>query len=140
MSSFKTVLKVMAAGAVLSGVAFAQSSVRVTVKVPYDFHVGANRLPAGEYNLTADMGSQFLKVTSRDTRHGLVRMTLPQFSGVQGIPYAHVAFRVYGEQYYLASVWVPGADGRSFQLSPAEREAAKANSRMTIALLRAEQR
>src|SRR5204863_10163138 len=127
--------KVRAAGAGLSAVPSAKSSVRVTVKVPYAFHVGSNRLPAGEYTLTADMGSQVLKVTSRDTRKGLVRMTLPQFSGVQGIPYAHVAFRVYGEQYYLAAVWVPGADGRSLQLSPAEREAAKANARMTIALL-----
>ena len=86
MSSFKTVLKVMAAGAVLSGVAFAQSSVRVTVKIPYDFHVGANRLPAGEYNLTADMGSQVLKVTSRDTRHGTRAHDAASVFGRAGYP------------------------------------------------------
>ena len=140
MSSFGTALKVLAAGVVLSAAGFAQSTLRVSVKVPHEFHIGSTKLPAGEYIIDGAMGAQYIKFTDRDSRKGVLKMAQSERTGVAGIPYAHVAFRVYGNQHYLASIWSPSSEGRSFPLGAAEREAAKASTTATIALLRAEQR
>ncbi len=55
---------------------FAQSSGRVSVKVPFEFTAGSSNLPAGEYNFTGDR-SGVLFISSVDTRKSIVVLTNP---------------------------------------------------------------
>jgi hypothetical protein len=86
----------------------AQSSLKVTATVPFDFYVGNERLPAGEYTFGGHAtGQRFLVVKEVDDGGGLI--TLAQSAQVE-IPRKEGAliFRRYDDQYFLYQVWTIG--------------------------------
>ena len=116
----------LAAGLLMTSTAFAQSSVRLEIEVPFSFAAGNLQLPAGNYLLKADAGTCILWFVNRDTRKVAMVMTGAPTRGLKsGTP--HAKFNVYGTRHYLASIWSPNAfGGYEVPQSAAEREAVRA--------------
>ncbi len=130
----KTLL-LAAAAAVCSMVpALAQSSVHVTVDVPYSFQAAGSRMPAGQYELKAEMGSFILAIQNKETHETVL---IPTSNDLTSSTRPAISFHVYGNQRFLASVETDGA-GRELAMSAAERETRKAQMPYTVAVLRAQ--
>jgi hypothetical protein len=105
--------------------ALAQNSFVVTANVPYSFQAGEARLTAGLYRVEYDAASRLLRIRNEETRRGIIINTQqPRLTGDS--ERCELQFNVYGDKYYLASVWTPFAKGRIVGTSKAERESAKA--------------
>lgn len=104
----------------------AQSRSGITVKVPFAFQVGDKTLPAGDYSIKQlSQDALLIESTSGDER-----AIAPAAGRVENSANAQpstekLVFRQYGEQYFLAQVWmVRGASGRELNKTDAERNAA----------------
>ena len=106
----------------------AQSGGSVNVNIRFSFQVGDKVLPAGEYTVRP-LTQKSVVIKSADGREVLVALT-PNSIKEGGKPTSErLVFRRYGDQYFLAQVWmVRGADGRELAPSKAEREAAKSQT------------
>jgi hypothetical protein len=106
------------------GMAHAQISGDVLkVKVPFDFRVGAQKFPAGEYSLkpllphTMLLRNQGGQVLTSIGTHSVESREIQ--SSVK------LVFNGYGGQYFLAQIWKEGDNiGRELMMSPTEIEMA----------------
>lgn len=104
----------------------AQSRDSITAQIPFNFQVGDKTLPSGEYSIR-QLAQGALLVESADGSRSAV---VPSAGRVENNPNAKpstekLVFRQYGEQYFLAQVWLTrGASGRALNRSNAERRAA----------------
>lgn len=137
MKSASMLLKVFGLAALLAAIpAFAQGSIAVKAHVPYAFQAGEVRLPAGDYVMQSDLGSPVLWLRNEATSRGALILTTAPHRGKNGST-PQIRFRVYGDRYYLASIWNPQRQaGRELTMSRAEREAAGAGVPFKIAVLR----
>jgi hypothetical protein len=104
--------------------AFAQSNA-MRVNVPFAFHNGSQRLPAGVYRVTIE--STHLILLQGSSKSGYVN-TNPEIGkpGEKG----KLVFQRYGDQYFLREVWASGSDtGEKCIKSKLERETQIAQSR-----------
>jgi hypothetical protein len=106
------------------GVAYAQlpGARMVKVNIPFSFTANHVTMPAGAYTVT-DSGSQgVLLISSEDSsQRGLVS-TLSIESNA-GADQTKLIFHRYGDQYFLAQVWVAGENsGRELPRTRAEKE------------------
>ena len=88
------------------------------LNVPFDFTVGNDILPKGEYIVTNNQGLVLLK-----GQHGsMFACTLPtEKSG--GKDAAELVFHLVNNQYFLAEIWLGNdQDGRKLYTSKRERE------------------
>jgi len=88
----------------------AQTSERVVVNIPFDFVVGSRQLPAGRYTVsrvTRD-SAKALFIRSEDGR--TTATVLTNTSGRKARR-TELAFRQYGDSFFLAAVSLPGASG-----------------------------
>jgi len=123
---------------VVTGVsAQAQSRNRqqLTVDVPFAFSVGSSELPAGEYTVrVVNPGSdravlQFSKLDGQ--ANALVRTT--EITGWANKK-AKLSFRHYGDQYFLAQVWMAGeAEGLATPSSNLEKNLQKQLGQKSVA-------
>ncbi|MBD0326362.1 MAG: hypothetical protein ICV68_08020 [Pyrinomonadaceae bacterium] len=104
----------------------AQSGNRIEVQIPFAFQVGDKTLPAGDYNIK-QLSQDTLLVESMEGEESVVAMAAGR---VENNPNAKpstekLVFRQYGDQYFLAQVWMTrGASGRELNKTDAERNAA----------------
>jgi frataxin-like iron-binding protein CyaY len=98
---------------------------RVRANIPFDFIVADKTLPAGEYYISRTRqysNDDVLTISTVDGRALAVRLT----SGVQTLTPKEqgvLVFNRYGNQHFLAQVWVAGSNlGRAFLRSRGERE------------------
>ena len=115
--------------------AFAQTRMLVRVDVPFEFSVGSVNLPAGEYEISSQVGSNVMRIAAAKGDHQSVWITKSTTtdSHPEG---THLTFHVYGQQYYLAGVWSrTGAGGLALPKSRAEEEAAASIAPKQVALL-----
>jgi hypothetical protein len=128
-----SIVAVLAAAA-----AFAQSST-LHANVPFDFIVGTQVLPAGQY--TVDSGSLHSTVIIRSNDCMRAAMAVLG-SGLRSTATSNrgkLVFHRYGDTYYLTEIWQPGNEGHQLPETSRERElAAKlgAPPRATIAAVR----
>lgn len=109
---------VLAAGSVQ-----AQSEGRVEVNIRFDFQVGNKVLPAGEYTVRP-LTQKSVVIRSADGREVLVALTPNSINGGGKSAGRKLVFRQYGDQYFLAQIWMAnGTDARELRPSKAEREA-----------------
>ena len=101
---------------------------RIRIDVPFDFNVGDNKLPAGEYTIgraQPTSGDIVLQISNVDNLGDVFRLT----NSAQSIEPKHVntlVFHRYGDQYFLFQVWPKGATvGRELPKSRSEREVAR---------------
>jgi hypothetical protein len=104
----------------------AQSANRITAHMPFDFQVGAKTLPAGDYSVRR-LSSNALLIESADGQQSAVAQAPRNVEGnANAKPSTEkLVFRRYGDQYFLAQVWmIRGNVGRAINMSGAERKAA----------------
>jgi hypothetical protein len=89
----------------------AQSSGRtqLTANIPFDFHVGSRKLPAGEYTIVQvnpASANAVLQLRSKDSSAG----ALVQMSATIGRAgkSATLIFNRYGDNYFFAQAWIDG--------------------------------
>jgi hypothetical protein len=98
------------------------------INIPFDFSVGDNKLPAGEYSIGRALpssGDTILLISNLDHPAALMPIT----NAAQTVEPKHVdtlVFNRYGDQYFLFQVWPGGATaGREIPKSRSEREVAR---------------
>ena len=104
----------------------AQSRNRITAHVPFDFQVGEKTLPAGDYSVKR-LSQNTLLVESADGEQSAIAQAPRNVEGnVNAKPSREkLVFRKYGDQYFLAQVWMTRSNtGRAINMSGAERKAA----------------
>ena len=104
---------------------FAQGSQRLTVQVPFGFHVGAAVLPPGDYTVDKATPS-VLRIRSEDSKASAMILT----NSVQKLDapgQGKLVFNRYGDEYFLCQVWAPGNNiGSELRKTKRELEAASA--------------
>ena len=94
---------------------------RLVVHVPFDFVAGQQQLPAGRYtvrNAKTDSDTALI-IQSEDGKQAAILLTQSDGGRAER---ARLTFRQYGDQFFLAGVWVPGtAGGRQLPESKQER-------------------
>ena len=108
---------------------------KLSVKIPFDFIVGEQTLPAGKYTFRHLPGMpDKLAIQSADRQaRAVVWSTLTETR--QAPAKTTLVFRNYGDQRFLAEVWVHGdKNGGILVQSRAERELAQRTSAKTNAI------
>jgi hypothetical protein len=99
----------------------AQSSNRIVADIPFEFTVGGQSLPAGQYAVrAANSQGNALIVQSDDAKSSAMRLTNPIRPNKTN-EQARLVFHRYGERYFLAEVW-SGSDGAGRQLLKSREE------------------
>jgi hypothetical protein len=104
----------------------AQSRNRITAHVPFAFQIGDKTLPAGDYSVKR-LSQNALLVESADGEQSAVAQSPRSVeSNVNAKPGTEkLVFRQYGDQYFLAQVWMTRSNtGRAINMTDAERKAA----------------
>ena len=118
-----TLTILVAVGITASG----QITRKMTVTVPFDFHIGKTVLPAGNYTVygtSAPSGDGFL-MADNDGGPRVFFIAHPVKAG-KTRSVARLDFRRYNDKYFLARVWSAGSNiGRELQQSGLERDVAK---------------
>jgi hypothetical protein len=91
------------------------------VTIPFDFFVGAAKLPAGDYVVRAEDSGTTMKIQHRERSSGLYFMIHPvQSPSVQDR--SKLVFHKYGDDYFLSQVWTAGrASGEELNKSKSQR-------------------
>jgi hypothetical protein len=98
--------------------------VDMRAEIPFDFHVGAKLMPAGEY-VVHEAGTV---LWLRDTASGgpAVAVITIAASSLEPSGAARLDFNQYGSEYVLTDVWNSGGlDGRQLILTARQKELAK---------------
>ena len=109
----------------VAGSAFAQS-INVRANIPFNFNVGKDTLPAGQYEVrTISSSSGALLINNWKAKRSEMFVTYGiSTSHAQGEE-GKLVFKRYGDQYFLSQIWVDSSDtGRELPISPRERELA----------------
>jgi hypothetical protein len=107
----------------------------MTANIPFDFQLGPNAMPAGEYRV--DHSRHLLTVRNKDGHHTAILLTLPA-SRRKAMDQGVMEFRRYGDTYFFSGVWDPNSrDGATIVKTPREKELASRAKQLqptTIAL------
>ena len=100
----------------------AQSSSGVRADVPFDFIVGDKTLPAGKITVHGASSSNPgpLSITNYDKGQSMFRMSR-LLVGPNTTEQGKLVFHKYGNQYFLAQVWIPGSTALEVAKSRSER-------------------
>ena len=111
---------------------------RVKANIPFDFVVGDQVMPAGEYQVSPIGGSgQAISILSEDRKStALVVTSACATSGPS--KNTKLVFHALGGRYFLSQIWTAGySQGRQLHESKAERELAKNGTASTDMVLAA---
>ena len=114
-------LRTSVLGVVAALAVHAQSS-HFRVNVPFDFIVGSQTLPAGQYSVDVKTVSRLVSLHSVDHRGAaeVISLPLPTADGAQNEE--KLVFHRYSKTYFLTQVWGNGSDGRKLPTTKRERE------------------
>lgn len=112
---------------------FAQTP--VVAQIPFSFHIGGSKLPAGSYTAEINASLSMLRLRSDDSKSHVMILTNRVSSN--GKPTAtKLVFSKYGDEYFLRQVWAGADTGTELRVTKLETEYAAALPR-TIQTLRA---
>src|SRR5688572_1143538 len=102
----------------------AQSVTRLIVSVPFEFYVGNEKLPQGNYefepaNRQAFPGSLIIRRTNESAVRSIIAQAFASFDRLDATP--TVTFNRYGSVHYLAGV-TAGSGGFALRLGKSSRE------------------
>jgi hypothetical protein len=107
------------------GSARAQNPANLRVTVPFDFLVGAEKLPAGDYVVRAQDSRTAMKIQSLD-ENGAAYFLIHPVQGRSIQNGSRLVFHKYGDQYFLSQVWIAGrANGEELNRTNSERNLRK---------------
>jgi hypothetical protein len=94
---------------VLAGTnAYGQSSTKLKASVPFDFRVGSQSLPAGEYTV-APKSPTIVVIQSKDGHQSAVAQS-NAVQANQSPANGKLIFNRNGALYFLSQIWTPGDD------------------------------
>jgi hypothetical protein len=137
MKNLKSILFVFAAALLLSSAAKAQTTA-VKADVPFDFVVGQNSYPAGQYDLKSmnDNGTMLIRnaqessVNKFQSSHVCTHTTPSQST--------KLVFLRLGDNYFLYQVWIEGREsGREFPKSRNYMQLAKNHEKPEVLIVAA---
>ena len=100
--------------------ASAKSVSDVRAQIPFDFHVGNNLMPAGDYKISAITDDDMvLRIGSGNRSAVALTNSKEAKAGSEASP--RLVFHKYGDQYFLAAVWGADQTGRELRESKSER-------------------
>jgi len=82
--------------------------------VPFEFKVGDQVLAPGEYTVSAE--SEVIKIMSRDGKQHIAQLPKRKIGNGRETQ-SKLTFKRYGDDYYLAQVWLPDGIGREIKRS-----------------------
>ena len=102
----------------------AQTPSRVEVNIPFDFSAGKATLKAGAYNISRASGNALAirSVDGKTTALVNAPLTIGSRDSKAG---ERLVFNQYGDQYFLAQVWLTVDTGRQLFTSGAETKAGR---------------
>jgi hypothetical protein len=104
----------------------AQTINQFTADIPFDFHVGGERFPAGEYTIRCLNPSSDVKVLQLRKTDGESSVMLHTNSMVGRMnPKSRLVFSRYGNQYYFSQAWL-GSESLGMQAVKSRQEKATA--------------
>jgi hypothetical protein len=113
---------------------------KLTVDIPFDFSVSAQKLPAGKYWVSRaqeSSGDTVVQIKSTDGHSMANRFSIPIVT-FKTKKQGQLVFHRYGDQYFLSEVWpAGGGTGRAFLKTHAERELARSARDNGIAAVKA---
>lgn len=109
--AYTLIATIILAGFVAMSSAQAQSlsTGRLVANIPFEFNVGSQTLPAGEYavrNIAQASANQVLQLHSRDGKVNAIVQTRGVISGIQES--SKLVFQRSGDRYYFAQAWMKG--------------------------------
>lgn len=139
----KTILATVSLLALLAATsAFAQPTLSIA-DIPFSFYVGANKLPAGHYEVDAiasSAGMMLLRFRCKD-HHAVSFVLTMRVQRNQTPTQGELVFHKYGTSYFLWQVWSPGRDqGHELRQSKIEGEMARKASPVQLASIPGRQR
>jgi hypothetical protein len=112
---------------------------KLTVDIPFDFSVSAQKLPAGKYWVSRaheSIGDTVVQFQSADGHSVANRFSIPIVT-FKTKSRGELVFHRYGDQYFLSEVWpAGGGTGRAFLKTHAERELARSSRDNGIAAVK----
>ena len=113
--------------------AFAQIVNRVDAKIPFEFSVSNQTLPAGNYTLGKMMSTSSVLVRNKDQKVALASIAIVT-TGNKEAAATQLIFHRYGNQYFLARIEMEGREnGLTLPKTKAERVAAQKASERHLA-------
>jgi len=108
----------------------------VKVSIPFNFTVGNQNLPAGDYTIVkSDVHPQSVWLQSPDGKYVVVVGTHPRYV-LDPSPKTQLIFQHSGGEYFLAQIWTLGStSGREVQLSDRAKELAGNGSSGDVATI-----
>ena len=121
------------------GAAFAQSDAVMQADIPFAFHIGAQILPAGHYQVRPSGVHDILSITCRECKAGAMIVMDRAYAGKTPV-LATLVFNRYDKTRFLSRVWIPEySQGKELSKSKAELEFARDSSpvpQVEVALVR----
>jgi hypothetical protein len=119
--------------AMATATAHAQTSLKITATIPFNFNVGDKVLPAGDYVIRrAPRSDKALVVESADGHASAVIITDAVETDSRQRQTTKLEFRHYGEQFFLHRVWTSAnATGRQVPTTRRERILQRETARNT---------
>jgi hypothetical protein len=103
----------------------AQRVSRITAHIPFAFQIGDKTLPAGDYSIKQLSQNALLVKTAGGETSAIAQAPGRVESNAKQMT-ERLVFRQYGDQYFLAQVWMNrGSAGRELNMTNAERTAAR---------------
>jgi hypothetical protein len=112
------------------GSVYAQSDLRLKMNIPFEFSVGDEALPAGEYTVRPIFRG-VLMIQNADGSATKVFSTIG--ARARKTPYeSSLVFHRYGDEYFLSKIWTIGNDtGHELFKSRAEKEIIRASNNLS---------
>jgi hypothetical protein len=102
--------------------AAAQTNSRVVANVPFDFYIGSQKMPAGEYvidKVFPQHDKTTLSLRRQDGKANAIALTTP--TKVRKMKDVILSFNLYGDVYYLSKILNPFAE-LGLELKPGKTE------------------
>ncbi len=122
--------------ALLTSAAACAQTVHLQTAVPFSFNVGSKQLPAGKYDIQSASNKDHV-LYIRNMNSGEGTFVIPQScESAHPSSQTKLTFHRYGQQYFMAEVWVRGyTQGHQFRVGAREAELAKESSKQETTLL-----
>lgn len=105
----------------------AAQPIKVTATIPFEFSVGGQTMPAGEYTIGNGIATNVLLIRTTDSRAVANAVVLPLRTDDGGTPnQTLLLFRRYENDYFLSEIWSSATPiGQELLKSRTERELIK---------------
>lgn len=112
-------------GLLLVAACASAQTLKVTADIPFSFVVDKATLPAGSYSIDAiSAASKALVIRGENAKQNMVFLS-DSARNLNVSPDTHLVFHRYGDQYFLAQIWVQGESaGRQLRMTRREAETA----------------